>query len=199
MSHSIQFPDEPSQGGEFKRQDDAFRAWIRADGSTPYAPESGRYHLYVSLACPWAHRTIIVRQLKRLEPVIGLTAVDPVRGHEGWAFRDGLGHSQDPINGFTYLREAYLATDPGYRGRWTVPVLWVKQMRRIVNNSEDDLCRMFNDEFKSVSSSNSIDLFPVALSREQEALSDTTRRTRRLPRLWRAEFTRRSPRGSPCR
>jgi putative glutathione S-transferase len=170
MSHSSQFPEEQSPEGEFERQDDAFRSWVRADGSTPYAPESGRYHLYVSLACPWAHRTIIVRQLKRLEYVIGVTVVDPVRDEHGWAFRDGLGHSHDPINGFSYLREAYQATDPHFRGRWTVPVLWDKQMRRIVNNSEDDLCRMFNDEFKSLTAS-SIDLFPAALTREQEALS----------------------------
>ena len=172
MTQSGQFPDELSPDGEFTRQEDAFRAWIRADGSTPYAPESGRYHLYISLACPWAHRTAIVRQLKKLDSVIGLTVVDPVRDHEGWAFRDGLGHSRDPINGFSYLREAYLATDPAFRGRWTVPVLWDKQTRRIVNNSEDDLCRMFNDEFANLGAANTPDLFPKALAAEQDALSE---------------------------
>ncbi|MCX6955840.1 MAG: glutathione S-transferase family protein [Verrucomicrobia bacterium] len=132
-----------SEDGEFERQEDAFRAWVSADGSTPYAAEAGRYHLYVSLACPWAHRTVIVRKLKGLEAAIGLTVVDPVRDERGWAFRDGDGFSHDPVNGFKFLSEAYAASKPGYRGRFT-PVLWDKQTRRIVNNSEDDICRMFD-------------------------------------------------------
>src|SRR5215207_6497063 len=90
MIQKGQFPEEQSVEGEFERQDDAFRVWIRADGSTPYPPEFGRYHLYVSLACPWAHRTLIVRLLKRLESIVGVTVVDPVRDERGWAFRDGL-------------------------------------------------------------------------------------------------------------
>jgi putative glutathione S-transferase len=171
MTPTGQFPQEQSAEGEFKRQDDAFRAWIRADGSTPYTPETGRYHLYVSLACPWAHRTLIVRQLKKLEYTIGITVVDPVRDERGWAFRDGLGHSHDPVNGFNFLREAYLATDPEFRGRWTVPVLWDKQTRRIINNSEDDICRMFNDEFSGLTGTNTLDLFPPAIAEEQKALS----------------------------
>src|SRR5262252_5684776 len=100
MSAAGQFPDEMSNDGEFERQEDAFRAWVSADGSTPYAAEAGRYHLYVSLACPWAHRTVIVRKLKGLEAVVGLTVLDPVRDERGWAFRDGDGFSSDPINGF---------------------------------------------------------------------------------------------------
>jgi putative glutathione S-transferase len=171
MNQTGQFPDEQSTEGEFERQDDAFRAWIRADGSTPFPPETGRYHLYVSLACPWAHRTLIVRQLKKLDYVIGVTVADPVRDERGWAFRDGPGHSHDPVNGFSFLREAYLATDPEFRGRWTVPVLWDKQTRRIVNNSEDDICRMFNDEFNNLGGSKAIDLFPAGRAPEQEALS----------------------------
>jgi putative glutathione S-transferase len=171
MNQTGQFPDEQSTEGEFERQGDAFRAWIRADGSTPFPPETGRYHLYVSLACPWAHRTLIVRQLKKLDYVIGVTVADPVRDERGWAFRDGPGHSHDPVNGFSFLREAYLATDPEFRGRWTVPVLWDKQTRRIVNNSEDDICRMFNDEFNNLGGSKAIDLFPAGRAPEQEALS----------------------------
>ena len=89
-----QFPEEQSKSGEFKRQEDAFRDWVKRDGSTPYRPERGRYHLYVSLACPWAHRTIILRKLKGLEEAIGMTVVDPVRDERGWAFRDGPGHSR---------------------------------------------------------------------------------------------------------
>src|SRR5205809_5429886 len=122
-----QFPDEETKSGEFKRQEDAFREWISNDGSTPYAAGAGRYHLYVSWACPWASRTIIVRKLKGLEDAIGMTAVDPIRDERGWAFRDGPGYSRDPINGFEFLSEAYMASDPNYRGRVTVPVLWDMQ------------------------------------------------------------------------
>src|SRR4051812_19378667 len=103
MSGRSQFPDEQTDTGEFERQDDAFRDWVRADGSTPFAPVAGRYHLYVSLACPWAHRTLIVRHLKNLDRAIGVTVVDPIRDDRGWAFRDGPGTSRDPINGFAFL------------------------------------------------------------------------------------------------
>lgn len=172
MKTSAQFPQEQSDDGEFERQDDAFRDWVRADGSTPYPPTPGRYHLYVSLACPWAHRTLIVRRLRRLEDAIGATIVDPVRDERGWAFRDGPGHSTDPVNGFAFLRDAYLATDPAFRGRWTVPVLWDKETRRIVNNSEDDICRMLNDEFKPAAGAEPPpDLFPRALANDQSGLS----------------------------
>jgi len=170
MATGAQFPAEHSDEGEFERQDDAFRDWVKADGSTPYAPTPGRYHLYVSLACPWAHRTVIVRHLKKLEAFVGLTVADPVRDDLGWAFRDGPGYSRDPVNGFAYLSEAYRASDPKFHGRWTVPVLWDKQTRRIVNNSEDDICRMFNDEFRP-GGSDTPDLFPSALASEQAELS----------------------------
>src|SRR5437868_4553652 len=111
-----QFPTEQSDAGEFQRQPDEFREWIRRDGSTAFKPEANRYHIYISLACPWASRTLIVRQLKGLEEVIGVTVVDPVRDDLGWAFRD-LGSTQqwppahsfastDPVNGFQYLSEA---------------------------------------------------------------------------------------------
>ncbi|MCW5550018.1 MAG: glutathione S-transferase family protein [Opitutaceae bacterium] len=170
MQPAGQFPEENREDGEFARQEDAFRDWVRRDGSTPYAPEPGRYHLYVSLACPWAHRTLIARRLRRLEDVIGVTVVDPVRDERGWAFRDGDGFSRDPVNGFQFLREAYLASDPGFRGRWTVPVLWDKRAKRIVNNSEDDLCRMFNDEF-TPAGPGAEELFPAALAAEQATLN----------------------------
>src|SRR5690348_9074119 len=107
MSTPSQFPDETTEEGEFARQEDAFRDWVSDDGSTPYPPEAGRYHLYVSLACPWAHRSLIARNLKGLQSVIGVTVVDPVRDDHGWAFREGPGYSHDPINGFQFLREAY--------------------------------------------------------------------------------------------
>src|SRR6476660_85760 len=119
-----QFPDEETKSGEFKRQEDAFREWISNDGSTPFPAETGRYHLYVSLACPWASRTVIFRKLKGLEKIIGLTVVDPLRDERGLALRDGPGFSVDPVNGFEFLSQAYQATDPRYDGRVTVPVLW---------------------------------------------------------------------------
>src|SRR3954471_17051709 len=139
MSIKAQFPDEQSETGEFQRQEDAFRDRVSADGSTPYPPAAGRYHLYVSLACPWASRTLIVRNLKGLQETVGVTVVDPVRDERGWAFRDGPGYSRDPINGFEFLSEAYAATKPSFDGRVTVPVLWDRETRRIVNNSEDDI------------------------------------------------------------
>jgi putative glutathione S-transferase len=167
---TAQFPDEQSKGGEFKRQDDAFRDWVKRDVSTPYPPEPGRYHLYVSLACPWAHRTIILRKLKGLEKCIGMTVVDPVRDERGWAFRDGPGHSEDPVNGFKFLSEAYRATDSSYRGRVTVPVLWDKKTKRIVSNSDDDLLRMLNSEFSDFAT-NDYDFVPSHLRDEIESIN----------------------------
>src|SRR5881396_604030 len=151
-----QFPTEQTKSGEFQRQQDAFREWVSNDGSTPYPAAAGRYYLYVSLACPWASRTVIFRKLKGLEETIGMTIVDPIRiDAEGWAFRDPSGkippsapfESTDPANGFHFLREAYKATDPNFAQRVTVPVLWDKVTKKIVNNCEDDICRMFNGVF----------------------------------------------------
>lgn len=170
MSAQAQFPDEQSEDGAFKRQADRFRQWVTADGGSGYPAVPDRYHLYVSLACPWAHRTIITRKLKQLEGVIGMTVVDPVRDERGWAFREGPGHSLDPINGFHFLLEAYTATDPQYRGRVTVPVLWDKETKRIVTNSDDDLMRMFNSEFNRFTQS-TIDLYPKDLQGHIEELN----------------------------
>jgi putative glutathione S-transferase len=166
-----QFPDEQSTDGRFLRQQDAFRQLVRADGSTPFALERDRYHLYVSLACPWAHRTIIVRALMGLEPVIGMSVVDPIRDERGWAFRNVPGASEDPVNGFAFLREAYQATDPSYRGRVTVPVLWDKRTGRIVSNSDDDIMRMFETTFAPLAA-HPIDLYPAALAVDIDALNE---------------------------
>ena len=175
-----QFPDKETKSGEFKRQEDAFREWISNDGFTSYTAERSRYHLYVSLACPWASRTVIVRKLKGLEDAIGMTVVDPVRDESGWAFRDTSGkippgapfESTDPINGFQFLSEAYKATDPGYKARVTVPVLWDTKTKRIVNNCEDDICRMFNDVFADFARNKSVDLFPKEIQADHAKLSD---------------------------
>ena len=164
-----QFPDEQSPDGAFVRQQDAFRGWVRAGGEFP--PQAGRYHLYVSYACPWAHRTIIVRALRGLEVAIGMTAVDPIRDERGWAFRDGPGYSRDPINGFAFLSEAYLASDSHYRGRVTVPVLWDTKTKRIVSNSDDDIMRMFETEFEAFATK-PLDLYPPKLRGEIDAWNE---------------------------
>ena len=175
-----QFAAETSASGEFQRQEDAFREWISNDGSTSYPAVPGRYHLYVSLACPWASRTVIFRRLKGLEDAIGMTIVDPIRDEKGWAFRDPSGkiplgapfESTDPINGFHYLSEAYEASDPKFDGRVTVPVLWDKETRKIVNNCEDDICRMFNHAFNAIAQNKDVDFFPKDLEGEHAKLAD---------------------------
>ena len=171
MKAEPQFPMEQSVAGEFRRQADAFRDWVTADGSSGYPAAADRYHLYVSWACPWAHRTIIVRKLKKLEQAIGMTVVDPIRDEQGWAFREGTGYSLDPINGFNFLSEAYQATNPSYRGRATVPVLWDTVSKRIVSNSDDDLMRIFNHEFNQFTT-DTTDLYPHTLRQEIDGLNE---------------------------
>ncbi len=171
MSVKAQFPAEQSAAGEFERQEDAFRGWVSADGSSGFPAEAGRYHLYVSLACPWAHRTVIVRRLQELEDAIGMTVVDPIRDERGWRFGEGPGFSPDPVNGFTFLSEAYLAKDPSYRGRVTVPVLWDKATRSIVSNSDDDIMRMLETEFAAFAS-NAYDFYPAPYRAEIDALNE---------------------------
>ena len=176
-----QFEKEQSGSGEFQRQEDAFREWISADGSTPHPAVTGRYHLYVSLACPWASRTVIFRKLKGLEDVIGMTVVDPIRDEKGWAFRDPdkkwedtevIPPSTDPVNGFHYLSEAYAATDPNFDGRVTVPVLWDKETKVIVNNCEDDICPMFNNAFNVFAKNQEVDFFPKGIADEHAKLAN---------------------------
>jgi putative glutathione S-transferase len=172
MAATPQFAEEQSADGSFERQEDAFRVWVSDDGSTRYPAVAGRYHLYVCLACPWASRTVIVRRLLGLEQVVGMTVLDPIREDRGWAFRDGPGYTKDPINGFAFLSEAYLASDPKFKGRVTVPVLWDKVTKRIVNNNEDDICRMFNEAFAKLGNGK-LDLFPKDIEVEQAKLSES--------------------------
>jgi putative glutathione S-transferase len=174
-----QFASETSDSGEFQRQEDAFRDWISNDGSTSYPAVAGRYHLYVSLACPWASRTVIFRKLKGLEEAIGMTIVDPIRDEKGWAFRDPSGktpldvpfESTDRVNGFHFLSEAYVATDPNFDERVTVPVLWDRETKKIVNNCEDDICPMFNRVFNAVARNEDLDFFPKDIEEEHNKLS----------------------------
>jgi putative glutathione S-transferase len=134
-SATPQFSAESDTEGRFVRQESRFRDQVTQ------RPEPGRYHLYVSLACPWASRAVIVRQIKGLEDVLPMTVVDPVRDERGWAF---TAEEPDPVNGYAFLAEAYVATDPDFADRVTVPVLYDTQDRRIVNNESSDIVRMLN-------------------------------------------------------
>jgi glutathionyl-hydroquinone reductase len=153
-------------GGRFVPAEPVFRNWVTADGSagmsgrSGFAAERGRYHLYVSLACPYAHRTVIFRKLKDLESVISMSVVDPVMGDAGWQFGDGA--VADTLNGKKTLGEIYLSADPRYTGRVSVPVLWDKEQRTIVNNESPEIIRMFNSAFAALTNDRA-DYYPADL------------------------------------
>jgi glutathionyl-hydroquinone reductase len=157
--------------GEFVRQTSQFRNWI-ARNSDEFPPEANRYHLYVSWACPWAHRTIIMRALKGLDKIIGLSVVDPVMGEEGWKFSDGPDCIPDTINGCKSLKELYLTADPSYSARFTVPVLWDTKKRTIVNNESSEIIRMLNSEFNQFSSDPERSYYPEPLRKEIDTFND---------------------------
>jgi putative glutathione S-transferase len=161
----------PAQAGQFVRAAYPFRGRITADGSSGYPAEPGRYHLYISWACPWAHRSAIVRGLLGLQEIISLSAVDPVRDGRGWAFRDGEGFGLDPVNGFALLREAYEATEPGYDGHVSVPVLWDKQQHRIVSNNFPDITLDLDTQFGQWADP-AYDLYPEALRPQIDELNE---------------------------
>jgi len=161
-----QWYDTKKSGGAFVRQDSAFRRTITRDGSSGFEPEPGRYHLYVSLACPWAHRTLIYRKLKRLDDLITVTVVDPLMLEQGWTFGD----TPDPLTGSRFLYQVYTTADPSYSGRVTVPVLWDKRQRTIVNNESAEIIRMLNHAFDGLTGS-TLDLYPPALADEIDALN----------------------------
>lgn len=156
---------------EFVRAPYPFRGRITTDGSSGFPAQAGRYHLYISWACPWAQRTAIVRRLLSLEDVISLTVVDPIRDGRGWAFRAGSGHSLDEVNGFSFLREAYDATEPGYQGHISVPVLWDKQTHRIVSNNFPDITIDLGTQFGEWADPG-VRLYPAALRAEIDELND---------------------------
>ena len=160
------FPAETAPDGAFVRQRYRFRDRITADGSSGYRAEPGRYHLYVSLACPWAHRAIIVRGLLGLENVISMSVVDPIRDEKGWAFREGRGHGVDPVCGFAYLSEPYLRSDPAFTGRVTVPCIWDRVTERIVTNNYPDLTIDFETEFTAFHRAGAPELYPASLRAE---------------------------------
>ena len=158
---------EGADDGSFRRQESQFRRWVGLDPELP--PQAGRYHLYVARACPWAHRTIIARRLMGLEDAIGVSFVDPIRDERGWAFPGG-GYD-DAVNGFEFLSEAYIATDPGYDARVTVPVLWDKQSGVIVSNESADILRMLETVFAPFAS-HPVELVPEALRGGIDELND---------------------------
>ncbi len=159
--------DTHASGGRFVRHAAAFRGQVRGDGGGDFPAQAGRYHLYVSLACPWAHRVVIMRALKQLEGVVSLSVVEPVMGDEGWRFSAAL---PDAVNGFAHLHQAYTASRPDYAGRVTVPVLWDKASGRIVNNESAEIVRMLDAEFCAFTPVAS-DYYPEALRPEIDALN----------------------------
>ena len=163
---------EISDNGEFVRHQTDFRAQIRADGSTDFAPASGRYHLYVSYACPWAHRTLVTRTLKGLEDAISFDVVHPLLPRTGWSFDDSApGATGDSINDFGDLREAYMTSDPQFEGAITVPVLWDKETRKIVNNESAEIIRMLDSEFQNEATNPDLDLHPADKCEEIDELN----------------------------
>jgi len=169
--------DTESTGGEFVRSGAKFRNWITDDGRPGptgkggFEAESGRYHLYVSLACPWAHRTLIFRVLKGLEDHIGVSVVHPDMLAEGWEFRrDFPGATGDALYGLRYLRELYLKADPELSGRVTVPVLWDRRRETIVSNESAEIIRMLNSAFDHITG-NTDDYWPAALRDQIEAVN----------------------------
>lgn len=162
------FPKELDTRGSFVRQDSGFRDRVTADGSSGFPAVAGRYHLYVSLACPWAHRALIVRELKGLQDAIGITIVDPIRDERGWRF---TADEPDPLHGWTYLSEAYAASNPEFDGRVTVPVLWDTVTGRIVNNESAEIIEQLNSAFDAVAGNPGLDLYPETLRDDIDALN----------------------------
>ena len=156
-----------NRDGRFVRQDTAFRDQIRADGTTAFPPEAGRYHLYVSYACPWAHRTLILRALKGLEAAISVSAVAPLMGDDGWEFSP----NPDPICGARTLYQLYQRARPDYSGRVTVPVLWDLATENLVNNESADIVRMLNAEFAGIARCDT-DFYPTPLRPQIDAVND---------------------------
>ncbi|HZG29886.1 MAG TPA: glutathione S-transferase family protein [Ensifer sp.] len=172
--HPVQATD--AKGG-FVRQISGFRNWITPNGEAGptgeggFKAETGRYHLYVALICPWASRTLIGRALKKLEDVITISVVEPALSEQGWRFGDYPGSNRDDLNGASFIHEIYTAADPVYTGRATVPVLFDKQRRTIVNNESADILRMLNSSFGSLADE-TVDLYPEDLRADIDALNE---------------------------
>lgn len=171
--------DTDKTGGKFKREEAHFRHWVTRDGEPGatgeggFAAESGRYHLYVSKACPWAHRTLIFRALKGLERHIGLSVVHPDMLENGWEFRPGDPQHEDGLHGARFLHQLYTRVEPDYTGRVTVPVLWDTRTDRIVSNESADIIRMFNSAFDGLDGvRDHLDFYPAALHRDIDQVNE---------------------------
>ena len=163
--------DTKKTGGKFVRQESEFRHWITADGSSKFKAESGRYHLYVSYACPWAHRTLIFRAIKGLEKMISISVVHWFMGEHGWTFAEGEGVIPDTVNQVQFLHEIYTKVEPSFTGRVTVPILWDKQTNTIVNNESSEIIRMLNSAFDDLGAIAG-DYYPKALRDEIDRLNE---------------------------
>ena len=172
-----QWYDTGKSKGRFEREPTRFRNWVTSDGQPGpsgrggFLAEGGRYHLYVCRACPWAHRTLIFRKLKKLDDLITVSTVSPLMGDVGWTFNEDEGSSGDPVNGARTLGEIYLKADPKYSGRVTVPVLWDKKTRTIVNNESSEIIRMFNAAFNGLTRDRT-DYYPEKLRPEIDRIND---------------------------
>ncbi|MFZ0043957.1 MAG: glutathione S-transferase C-terminal domain-containing protein [Solirubrobacteraceae bacterium] len=168
QSRAFSLGREATEDGSFKRQASTFRSFVSTDGSTQFPLQAGRYHLYVARACPWAHRTLIGRRLMGLEDAISVSFVNPLRDEAGWAFTGGA--YTDPVNAFSYLSEAYAASDAAYVDRVSVPVLWDKELATIVNNESADILRMLSTVFAPLAE-HPVALYPEGLRDEIDALN----------------------------
>jgi putative glutathione S-transferase len=165
---------ETGRSGEFQRADSRFRDRITADGSSGFQAEPGRYHLYVAHGCPWAHRTLIFRALKKLENAISVAYSVPGLRELGWTFENNPAFpdcTPDTVNGFKYLHQAYTAANPRYTGKVTVPTLWDKKTKRIVNNESSEIIRMLNSEFKGIAGTNT-DFYPAPMRGEIDRINE---------------------------
>jgi glutathionyl-hydroquinone reductase len=161
---------QPTSTGGFVRHQGTFTGRITGDGSSGFLAEPGRYQLYASLACPWSQRALIVRSLLGLDRVIGLSLTDPISGEHGWRFPDAEG-GVDAVTGARFLSELYLVTDPGYKGKCTLPMLWDTQTQRIISNDMAQITTMLETEFTGYHRPGSPDLYPSALRREIDAIA----------------------------
>jgi glutathionyl-hydroquinone reductase len=169
-----ELPQEVGGTGDFRRADSIFRQRITADGSSGFKAEGGRYHLYVAHGCPWAHRTLIYRVLKKLESAITVAYAIPGLKQHGWTFENNPAFADctpDTVNGFHYLHEAYTASEPHYTGKVTVPTLWDRKTQRVLNNESSEIIRMLNSEFKGVAGDD-FDFYPPALRKEIDRIND---------------------------
>src|SRR3984893_1148412 len=169
-----ELPEEVGRTGEFRRADSRFRDRVTVDGSSGFRAEGGRYHLYVAHGCPWAHRTLIFRALKKLQDAISVSYAIPGLKAQGWTFERNPAFDDctpDTVNGFKYLYEAYTASDPRYTGKVTVPTLWDKKTKRAVNNESSEIIRMLNSEFKGIAGDDA-DFYPAPLRAEIDRVNE---------------------------